>query len=45
VAEELAAEIVAGGGRAVAIEADLGTRTGPGELIDTSEAALGPVDR
>jgi 3-oxoacyl-[acyl-carrier protein] reductase len=43
-AEELAAEIVAGGGRAVAIEADLSTRTGPGELIDTSEAALGPVD-
>ena len=43
-AEELAAEIVADGGRAVAIEADLSTRTGPGELIDTTEAALGPVD-
>jgi 3-oxoacyl-[acyl-carrier protein] reductase len=43
-AEELAAEIVAKGGRAVAIEADLGTRAGPAALVDASEAALGPVD-
>jgi 3-oxoacyl-[acyl-carrier protein] reductase len=43
-AEKLAAEIVADGGRAVAIEADLGTREGPVELVDASEAALGPVD-
>jgi 3-oxoacyl-[acyl-carrier protein] reductase len=43
-ADELAAEIVGDGGRAIAIAADLGTRMGPGELIDASEAALGPVD-
>jgi 3-oxoacyl-[acyl-carrier protein] reductase len=43
-AAELEAEIVAGGGRAVAIGADLRSSTGPNELVDASEAALGPVD-
>ena len=43
-AAELEAEIVAGGGRAVAIGADLRSSTGPSELVDASEAALGPVD-
>jgi NAD(P)-dependent dehydrogenase (short-subunit alcohol dehydrogenase family) len=33
-----------GGGRAVAIGADLRSSTGPSELVDASEAALGPVD-
>ncbi len=43
-AEELAGEIVANGGRAVAIDADLRTPSGPGKLIDSTEAALGTVD-
>jgi 3-oxoacyl-[acyl-carrier protein] reductase len=44
VAEELAEEIVAAGGRAVAIGADLRTPAGPGKLVDATEAALGPVE-
>jgi 3-oxoacyl-[acyl-carrier protein] reductase len=43
-AEELAAEIVASGGRAVAIGADLRTHAGPGELVKASESALGTID-
>jgi 3-oxoacyl-[acyl-carrier protein] reductase len=43
-AEELADEIVANGGRAAAIDADLRTHTGPAKLIDSTEAAFGTVD-
>jgi 3-oxoacyl-[acyl-carrier protein] reductase len=43
-AEAIAAEIVADGGRAVVIRADLGTSAGPGELVDATEAALGTID-
>jgi 3-oxoacyl-[acyl-carrier protein] reductase len=43
-AEELAGEIVANGGRAVAIDADLRTSSDPGRLIDSTEAALGTVE-
>jgi 3-oxoacyl-[acyl-carrier protein] reductase len=43
-AEELAATIGAGGGRAIAIGADLDKPEAPGELIDALEANLGSVD-
>ena len=43
-AEKLAAEIVSGGGRAVAIGADLRGPKAPAELVDAVEAALGPTD-
>lgn len=43
-AQRLAAEIVAGGGRAVAVAADLRAPRAPGELVDAVEAALGPVE-
>jgi 3-oxoacyl-[acyl-carrier protein] reductase len=43
-AEELAGGIVANGGRAVAIDADLRTSSDPGKLIDSTEAALGTVE-
>jgi 3-oxoacyl-[acyl-carrier protein] reductase len=43
-AEELAAEVTAGGGRAVAIGADLGERAAAAQLVGVIEHALGPVD-
>jgi len=43
-AVELAARIEAGGGRAVALGADLRRADTPGELADAVEAALGPID-
>jgi len=42
--DEVAAEIVAGGGRAIAIEADLLDPSVPAMLFDRAEAELGPVD-
>lgn len=42
-AGKLAAEIVSGGGRAVALGADLRTSQAPAELVDAVEASLGPV--
>jgi 3-oxoacyl-[acyl-carrier protein] reductase len=42
-AEELAAEIAAVGGNAVAFGADLGTADGPGRLVDEVERELGQV--
>ncbi|MEI4472664.1 SDR family oxidoreductase [Frigidibacter sp. MR17.24] len=42
-AEALAAEITAAGGRAVALQAELGDPAAPGRLFDAAEAALGPV--
>lgn len=42
--EPVAAQIRAGGGRAVAVEADLSDPTSPAALFDTAEAQLGPVD-
>jgi 3-oxoacyl-[acyl-carrier protein] reductase len=43
-AEQLAARIAADGADAAAFGADLGTREGPGALIDAVELRLGPVD-
>lgn len=43
-AERLAAEIVAQGGRALAVGADLRRTESSSELVDAVEAALGPVD-
>lgn len=43
-AHDLAADSRAGGGRMVAIEADLSDPATPGELFDAAEAELGPVD-
>lgn len=43
-AEQLAAEIVAAGGRAIAAGADLRQPDAPGTLVATVEAALGPID-
>jgi 3-oxoacyl-[acyl-carrier protein] reductase len=43
-AQALAAEITAGGGRAVAIGADLRAPEAPGELVQEACDALGPVD-
>lgn len=40
----LAAEIVEGGGRAVALQADLARPEAPGELVDRTESALGAID-
>jgi 3-oxoacyl-[acyl-carrier protein] reductase len=43
-AEPVAARIRAGGGRAVAVEADLSDPAAPAALFDAAEAQLGPVD-
>jgi 3-oxoacyl-[acyl-carrier protein] reductase len=43
-AGKLAAKIASGGGRAVAIGADLRTSQAPATLVDAVEAALGPVE-
>jgi 3-oxoacyl-[acyl-carrier protein] reductase len=43
-AERVTAQITGQGGRAVALGADLGSATAPGELVTAAEAALGPVD-
>jgi 3-oxoacyl-[acyl-carrier protein] reductase len=43
-AEPVAARIRDGGGRAVAIEADLSDPAAPAALFDAAEAQLGPVD-
>jgi 3-oxoacyl-[acyl-carrier protein] reductase len=43
-ADDVIAAIRAGGGRAVALEADLGDADAPGRLFDFAEAELGPVD-
>src|SRR5829696_9136152 len=43
-AERIAEEIVANGGRAVVIGADLRAPTAPEELVEAVEAALGPID-
>src|SRR5262249_20719916 len=43
-AEPVAARIRAGGGRAVAVEADLSDPAAPAALVDAAEAGLGPVD-
>lgn len=43
-AEELAAAIVADGGQAIAVGADLRRPDAPGELVRAVEASLGPVD-
>jgi 3-oxoacyl-[acyl-carrier protein] reductase len=43
-AEPVAARIRAGGGRAVAVEADLSDPAVPAALFDAAEAQLGPVD-
>jgi 3-oxoacyl-[acyl-carrier protein] reductase len=43
-AEKVAAQITGQGGRAVALGADLGSATAPGELVSSTEAALGPID-
>jgi 3-oxoacyl-[acyl-carrier protein] reductase len=43
-AEPVAAQIRAGGGRAVAVEADLTDPHAPAGLFDTAEEQLGPVD-
>lgn len=42
--EPVAEAIRAAGGRALAIEADLGDETTPARLFDAAEAELGPVD-
>src|SRR5689334_5847891 len=42
-AERVAAEIAAAGGRAVAVQADVGDRTAATALIARAEQALGPV--
>jgi 3-oxoacyl-[acyl-carrier protein] reductase len=43
-AEAVVAQIRAGGGRAVAVEADLSDPATPARLFDTAEEQLGPVD-
>ena len=43
-ADEAVAEIVASGGRAQAIDADVSHRAGVASLVAASEAALGPID-
>jgi 3-oxoacyl-[acyl-carrier protein] reductase len=43
-AKDLAAQVLAAGGRAVAVQADLCGSQAPAELIDATEKALGPVD-
>jgi NAD(P)-dependent dehydrogenase (short-subunit alcohol dehydrogenase family) len=43
-ARDLAGEIVAGGGRAVALGADLRQPSAPGELVSAAGDALGPVE-
>ncbi len=43
-AAQVAAQIVATGGRAAAVGADLGDPAGPGHLVSAAESALGPVD-
>jgi 3-oxoacyl-[acyl-carrier protein] reductase len=43
-ADEVVAAITAGGGQAVAVEADLADPTVPAQLFDTAERGLGPVD-
>jgi 3-oxoacyl-[acyl-carrier protein] reductase len=43
-ADALVAEIVADGGRAAALDADLTDAAAPALLFDTAEAAFGPVD-
>jgi 3-oxoacyl-[acyl-carrier protein] reductase len=43
-AEKVASQITGQGGRAVALGANLSSATAPAELVDTTEAALGPID-
>jgi 3-oxoacyl-[acyl-carrier protein] reductase len=43
-ATELAGRIVSGGGRALAVGADLARPEAPGQLVDAAEAQLGPVE-
>jgi 3-oxoacyl-[acyl-carrier protein] reductase len=43
-AEKVVSQITGQGGRAVALGADLSSPTTPGELVDATEAALGPID-
>lgn len=43
-AADTAAQILAAGGRAAAVSADLGDPAGPGDLVKAAEDALGPVD-
>jgi 3-oxoacyl-[acyl-carrier protein] reductase len=43
-AEKVAGQITDRGGRAVALGADLSSPTAPVELVDATEAALGPID-
>lgn len=43
-AGSLAAQIRTGGGRAIAVEADLSDPASPAMLFDAAEAELGPVD-
>jgi 3-oxoacyl-[acyl-carrier protein] reductase len=43
-AQALAADIVSGGGKAVAVQADLGGTQAPGELMRSVAELLGPVD-
>jgi 3-oxoacyl-[acyl-carrier protein] reductase len=43
-AEKLTSQITGQGGQAVALGADLSSATAPAELVDATEAALGPID-
>src|SRR4051812_21452385 len=43
-AEELAAEVVAAGGRAITVGADPRDPAAPGKLVGVAERALGPID-
>jgi 3-oxoacyl-[acyl-carrier protein] reductase len=43
-AAKVAGQITDQGGRAVALGADLSSPTAPGDLVDATEAALGPID-
>ena len=43
-ATDTAAQIIAAGGRAAAVGADLGDPAGPRHLVKAAEDALGPVD-
>jgi 3-oxoacyl-[acyl-carrier protein] reductase len=43
-ADDVVARIIAAGGRAVAVEADLSDPAAPASLFDTAEQQLGPVD-
>ena len=43
-AEELASDVVAAGGRAIAVGADLRDPAAPGKLVGVAERALGPID-